>query len=185
MLEAASGNEMARLANQSGVRAVAVSADGRYVATGTGRAAQVFDVATAKEVSRITRRSDEGEVLAVAFSPDGRYVVIGGEDYTGTATPSGSARVFDAASGKEVSRMISDGSVRAVRFLEGGRYLMTASVTTADNSKSQAVVARHLLRPQDLIDDACARFTRNLTQDEWKQYVGAEVPYHRTCSSLP
>ena len=26
---------------------------------------------------------------------------------------------------------------------------------------------------------------RNLTLDEWKQYFGAEVPYHQTCLNLP
>jgi hypothetical protein len=47
------------------------------------------------------------------------------------------------------------------------------------------VISRHSIRPQDLIADACARLTRNLTIKEWLGYVGPTVPYHRTCPNLP
>jgi hypothetical protein len=34
-------------------------------------------------------------------------------------------------------------------------------------------------------DSLCARVWRNLTMDEWLQYVGEGIPYERTCPSLP
>jgi hypothetical protein len=37
---------------------------------------------------------------------------------------------------------------------------------------------------QDLIELACLRLTRNLTQEEWKQYLPGE-PYRKTCPDLP
>jgi hypothetical protein len=37
---------------------------------------------------------------------------------------------------------------------------------------------------QDLIDLACSRLTRNLTKEEWKQYLPDEV-YRKTCPNLP
>jgi hypothetical protein len=37
---------------------------------------------------------------------------------------------------------------------------------------------------KDLIDEACARLTRNLTPEEWRQYLGDE-PYRKTCPNLP
>jgi hypothetical protein len=41
-----------------------------------------------------------------------------------------------------------------------------------------------LWQPEDLIADACTRLPRNLTQEEWQQYVGAE-PCRPTCPNLP
>jgi WD40 repeat protein len=34
-------------------------------------------------------------------------------------------------------------------------------------------------------DSLCTRVWRNLTMDEWLQYVGEGIPYERTCPSLP
>jgi hypothetical protein len=41
-----------------------------------------------------------------------------------------------------------------------------------------------LVWPEDLIAEACARLTRNLTQEEWERYLGDE-PYRKTCPDLP
>lgn len=38
---------------------------------------------------------------------------------------------------------------------------------------------------EDLIADACARLTRNLTDKEWRQYMGEDEPYRKTCLKLP
>jgi len=31
----------------------------------------------------------------------------------------------------------------------------------------------------------CTRVWRNLSMDEWRLYVGENIPYERTCPSLP
>jgi hypothetical protein len=46
------------------------------------------------------------------------------------------------------------------------------------------VVRVSFLSPADLIAEACARLTRNLTPGEWRQYLGDE-PYAATCPNLP
>jgi hypothetical protein len=146
-----------------------VSADGGRIVTVARGTARVFEAASGRELSHLTVQDSAG---SVTLSGDGRWV----------ATPSGnSARVFEAASGKELSRMIVDGAVKAVLFVDQGRYLMAASLTP---STEELIVTRHPFLPQDMIDDACARLTRNLTPEEWSQYVGAE-PYRRTCPNLP
>ena len=40
------------------------------------------------------------------------------------------------------------------------------------------------LRPGDLVDAACKQVPRNLSDQEWHRYIGAE-PYRPTCSGLP
>ena len=59
---------------------------------------------------------------------------------------------------------------------DDGRYL-----TTVNNN---AIARTWFLRPADLVTEACARLTRNLTTEEWRQYVGDE-PYRVTCPNLP
>ena len=59
------------------------------------------------------------EVNAVAFSPDGRLLATGSADQT--------ARIWDAASGQERTRLAHGEGVAAVAFSPDGRLLATGS----------------------------------------------------------
>ncbi len=58
-------------------------------------------------------------VLAASFSPDSRTVVTAGMDNT--------ARLWDAASGKELQRLTHGDMVFAASFSPDGRTVVTAS----------------------------------------------------------
>jgi WD40 repeat protein len=64
------------------------------------------------------RISQDAPVLAVAFSSDGRYLATGAED--------GSARVWEAATGKEAFRWNKAGPIHAVAFDRSNRILAIA-----------------------------------------------------------
>jgi WD40 repeat protein len=68
-----------------------------------------------RSIARITY---DGPVTAVAFSPDGKYVVSGSYD--------GTARVWEASSGREIARM-NHGLVLAVAFSPDGKYVVSGS----------------------------------------------------------
>jgi hypothetical protein len=67
----------------------------------------------------ISRMHHEYAVESVAFSSDGKYVVSGSPDKT--------ARVWEAATGKEVARMPHDNWVTSVAFSPDGKYVVSGS----------------------------------------------------------
>ena len=38
---------------------------------------------------------------------------------------------------------------------------------------------------EGLSELVCQKVRRNLTMEEWRQFVGADIPYERTCPGLP
>jgi uncharacterized delta-60 repeat protein len=68
----------------------------------------------------VARMTHGDYVTAVAFSPDGRFVVSGSID--------GTARVWEAASGREVARLPHDDWVTAVAFSPDGRFVVSGSI---------------------------------------------------------
>ncbi len=69
-------------------------------------------------------------------------------------------------------------------------WTMTACEARAKKARRVALASKDTTarvwrwRDQDLIDLACSRLTRNLTKEEWKQYLPDE-PYRKTCPNLP
>ncbi|KAI9836692.1 MAG: hypothetical protein M1819_001328 [Sarea resinae] len=72
------------LSHDSVVCCVRFSNDGKYVATGCNRSAQIFDVTNGKMVSHLQDDSVDKDgdlyIRSVCFSPDGRYLATGAED---------------------------------------------------------------------------------------------------------
>lgn len=72
------------LAHPSVVCCVRFSRDGRYVATGCNRSAQIFDVESGQQITHLQDNSlsQDGDlyIRSVCFSPDGRHLATGAED---------------------------------------------------------------------------------------------------------
>jgi WD40 repeat protein len=162
--EIRSGQRMATLKHESAVGSIAFSPDGKYVASRSGKVAIIWEWKDEKEVRRF---SHEADVAALSYSSDG----------TTLATAAGNdARVWDVASGEELARVSHDQPVTHAVFSPDGKTLATGG--------DDGVVQLSLWRSQDVLDEACARLTRNLTPQEWHQYLG-DQPYRKTCPNLP
>ncbi|HLP89173.1 MAG TPA: hypothetical protein VK184_11365 [Nostocaceae cyanobacterium] len=145
--------------------AVAISPNHGYLATASAdKTARIWKVANSQELICLKH---EGYVISLAFSPDSQYLA--------TASSDGTARIWTVASGKEITR-IQANDLTSITFSPDGKYLATTN--------NDGIVEVWLWRREDLINEACNRLTRNLTPEEWKQYIGNE-PYCNTCSNLP
>jgi WD40 repeat protein len=74
-----------RFAGRDIIKAVAISADGRYLATGSWEpdyAARIWDLSSPVLPSLISTLTFEGRVFDIAFSPDGRWFAAGSWDST-------------------------------------------------------------------------------------------------------
>jgi WD40 repeat protein/energy-coupling factor transporter ATP-binding protein EcfA2 len=129
--------QIASMVYHGPVHFVAFSPDGKYIASeGCDKydekniciqgSARVSQVATGEEVAHVTF---DGEVYNVVFSPDGKYVVSEGCDKRNPERMciQGSARVWEAVTGKEIARMTHDSWVRSVAFSRDGKYLVSGS----------------------------------------------------------
>ncbi len=162
-----SGNELAFMTHENAVNSIAFSPDGKHIVSGSDdNTVRVWEVASGNELVRMTH---DDYVTSVAFSPDGKYIVSGSVDKT--------ARVWDASSGDELARITHDGIVNSVAFSTDGKYI----VSDGDNNTARVWA----WQADDLIMNACAVVTRNLTRSEWQQYIGDVLPYQAVCPNLP
>jgi WD40 repeat protein len=193
---------------QEDVREVVFSPDSRYLATVSVDGVRIWDIVRKSEVASISH--EEEDVREVVFSPNSQLVATSNEDGTVrvwhiarkteiasisyqnhglriwgivfsadsqllAARSRDGVQVWDITRNSEVARVPPEWWLDKAVFSHDGRYLATSSKDTTEI---------WILDPEELVDAACARLTRNLTLEEWQQYLGDE-PYRKTCPNLP
>ena len=127
VLEIATGKEISSMKQDANVWSVAFSPDGKHIISGSfDHTARVWESRTGTEVARMTH----GDVVyTVAFSPDGKYVMSGGCEKVNSNgdCSQGSARVWEAKTGKEIARMTHADNVVSVAFSPDGKYVVSGS----------------------------------------------------------
>ncbi|KAF2866526.1 WD40-repeat-containing domain protein [Massariosphaeria phaeospora] len=112
------------LPHQSVVCCVRFSLDGRYVATGCNRSAQIFDVESGNPVAHLQDGSlpEDGDlyIRSVCFSPNGAYLATGAEDKV--------IRVWDIASRTIKNQFTGhEQDIYSLDFARNGRIIASGS----------------------------------------------------------
>jgi WD40 repeat protein/DNA-binding SARP family transcriptional activator len=168
--DVASGQELLRLTLNGPVNVVRFSQDGKLLACGdqTGMV-WVWEIsANGGKAKQVDSLKHDGAVASLAFSPNGQWLISGSQDQT--------ARIWELQTRREVARIKFDEPVSAVAFSPDGKRLILGT--------EDGILRVWLWQDADLVQLACSRLERNLSQAEWKQYMG-DRPYQSTCPNLP
>lgn len=113
---------------------------------------------------------------SIAFGPDSKYIAVGFADGTTHILPVEQKQEQK----QETANIIQANPVGYVFFSHSGKYIGIVDRVEGILKSSRVSI----WRPEDLIEAACQRLSRNFTEQEWKQYFSNE-PYHQTCTNLP
>lgn len=167
-----SGQELLRQPHSAPIQTLVFTPDGKAVAIANGEpTAKVWDVATAQE---LTSLASEDGITALRYSTDGKHVL--------TSSSQGRASLWEASSGRGLAWIPGFPDTKEVLLSPDGRYLAMAS---AQGRGSHLLYSLHAWQTEDLLQQACTRLRRNLTAEEWREYLGDAEPYQKTCPALP
>ena len=110
-----------------------------------------------------------GTVWDLAFSPDGRRLASAGDDHT--------VRIWNVATGEALGDPITGHTapVMTVAFSPDGHRIASAG--------SDDTIRFWPAEPS--VDELCAKLTANMSAEQWRDWVSADIGYRQQCPNLP
>jgi len=152
------------------IQSLAFSADGLYLACGNINGdVLLFTADTFELLSQLTGHA--ARVTDLGFSPDSKTLASSSYD--------GKVLFWELANLTNPPIVMDDNSgfVFSLAFSPDGKSLLSSS---ADEPR---LVSRPTMANM-MAGQICGLVSRNFTQDEWKTYVGSDIPYEKTCPAV-
>ena len=115
--------------------------------------------------------SHESYVLGMAVNPDRTVLATIGSDST--------ARAWDMFTGRELKRIPYTRFSIGIAISHDGQFFAAAGEEPLGTGAIEVI----RVWPDDPVEFACSQLSRNMTKNEWRQYIGDE-PYSLTCPNI-
>lgn len=157
------------------ILSVRFSPDGKKIAYGT------FEIKTKRGLVKMydvdKERKDDRQfaghragVYDVEFSPDGKLLASAGSDKRLQMW------VLDNPNDLPIVMDNNNGFIWDIAFAKGSDYLIAAC--------HESEIRVWPTDPDLLAAQVCQKLSRNMTEDEWRKYVGVDIPFETTCPNL-
>jgi WD40 repeat protein len=185
---------------------MALSPDGQTFALSNVARIILWDVATDNRISGSLRGHTDW-VISLVFSPDGQMLASGSQDRTiilwdvATQQPVGDPLRIHKDSVNSLAfspdgQMLASGGWEEIILWDVetrqpiGKYQRGGSVVFSPDGQMLALKSSGEIILLDISVDswkarACRAAGRNMSLNEWQQYMGSEQPYAKTCPDLP
>lgn len=157
------------------ILSVRFSPDGKKLAYGTYEIKEkrglvkMFDMARRTKDERQLTGHKAG-VYDIEFSPDGKLLASAGSDKRLQMW------VLDFPEDLPIVMDNNNGFIWDIAFAKGSDYLIAAC--------HESEIRVWPTDPDLLAKQVCPQLTRNMTLEEWSRYVGGEIKFENTCTSL-
>ncbi|MEP3387041.1 MAG: hypothetical protein ABJO02_02580 [Reichenbachiella sp.] len=151
------------------VNVLAVSPDHKLLAIGREKGDAIIWHLEEKRIVRIIS-GHQSAITAIDFSPDNQRILTASRDAT--------VRVWDIFDSKKFPIVLDDHNdwVMTACFDQSGTKILTGS--------KDKTIRIFNLDFEWMADRLCQYIKRNMTPEEWHDYVGHNFPYENTCPNL-
>ncbi len=152
------------------VQSMAVTQDGKTLALGLSSGMLLILDAGQPGEKAVQLVGHTSAVTRLAFSKDQKHLVSASYDRT--------IRLWDYSDAGNPPIVIDDHDswVYDVLFTSDGKHVVSCS---ADKT-----IRLFVTDPELLASELCDKVKRNLKREEWNQYIGSDIEYQKTCTSI-